>query len=150
MRKNDLLHVYAYLLHLQIVNPQRYAVLQYKKKWLWSDQNLARARQMFVDIDKGRTGRIEINDAANVCRVILGKRSDELPVVKVSLLRAWKVNKIPDLGITFSELQRLFVPFYEYLKINMRERLKLKVASEGAEKGTVDFNQWRVAKNKKG
>ena len=140
----------AYLLHLQIVNPQRYAVLQYKKKWLWSDQNLARVRQMFVDIDKGRTGRIEINDAANVCRVILGKRSDELPVVKVSLLRAWKVNKIPDLGITFSELQRLFVPFYEYLKINMRERLKLKVASEGAEKGTVDFNQWRVAKNKKG
>ena len=74
----------------------------------------------------------------------------DLPVVKVSLLRAWKVNKIPDLGITFSELQRLFVPFYEYLKINMRERLKLKVASEGAEKGTVDFNQWRVAKNKKG
>ena len=71
-----------------------------------------------------------------------------MPVVKISLLRAWKVNKIPDMGITFSELQRLFVPFYEYLKINMRERLKLKVASDGQEQATIDFSQWRVAKNK--
>ena len=111
---------------------------------------MGKARQIFVDMDKARSGRVGINAAAQICRTVLSKRTDEMPVIKMSLLKAWKVNQIPEDGISFSELMRLFVPFYEYLKINMRERLKIRVATHGNDDGDrINLGMWTAAKNKR-
>ena len=81
---------------------------------------------------------------------IIDEEHDEMPVIKMSLLKAWKVNQIPEDGISFSELMRLFVPFYEYLKINMRERLKIRVATHGNDDGDrINLGMWTAAKNKR-
>merc|ERR1711871_1174057 len=111
---------------------------------------MGKARQLFIDIDKSRSGRVGINSAAQICRMVLSKRTDEMPVIKMSLLKAWKVNQIPEDGVSFSELVRLFVPFYEYLKINMRERLKIRVKTHGSNEGDkVNLGMWTAAKNKR-
>ena len=122
--------------------------MQFQMKWKWSMEEMNQARQLFIDTDKPRNGRIGINQAATIARIILGKRSDEMPVIKMSLLKAWQVNQIPEAGISFSEFCRMFVPFNEYLKINMRERLKLKVASHGKGAPKIDLGKWTAARNK--
>jgi hypothetical protein len=137
-----------YMLFLQNADPQRFAKMQFQMKWKWSMEEMNQARQLFIDTDKSRNGRIGINPAATIARIILGKRSDEMPVIKMSLLKAWQVNQIPEAGISFSEFCRMFVPFNEYLKINMRERLKLKVASHGKGAPKIDLGKWTAARNK--
>jgi hypothetical protein len=146
----EILEQHNYMMHLQQIQPNRFAKLQYAMKWKWTDEEMGKARQIFVDMDKARSGRVGINAAAQICRTVLNKRTDEMPVIKMSLLKAWKVNQIPEDGISFSELMRLFVPFYEYLKINMRERLKIRVATHGNDDGDkINLGMWTAAKNKR-